>query len=89
MKAATYFWIVRPSVLRFQSAPPVKAATPFARCRKSDSAVSIRAAREGGDDTFQGDEDTGKVSIRAAREGGDCGERFDLLCRFCFNPRRP
>ena len=56
---------------KFQSTPPVKAATKELPVDLNDIAISIHAAREGGD-TFRGyilrPRD---ISIHAAREGGD------------------
>ena len=56
---------------RFQSTPPVKAATvaQSAVCRQAD--ISIHAAREGGDATFFRGARWDDISIHAAREGGD------------------
>ena len=39
---------------RFQSTPPVKAATAKALYAKWDGMISIHAAREGGDKTYMG-----------------------------------
>ena len=38
--------------LRFQSTPPVKAATPNLGTANLDALISIHAAREGGDAVF-------------------------------------
>ncbi len=52
-------------------------------------AISIHAAREGGDkandDKIIGD----IISIHAAREGGDAVFRFVFIMQRNFNPRRP
>ncbi len=56
---------------KFQSAPPVKAATILDGLGDEIRIVSIRAAREGGDVTDVNNDHRMGVSIRAAREGGD------------------
>ncbi len=55
----------------FQSAPPVKGATSFHRSRSGTLDVSIRAPREGGDESQRVHLTVFAVSIRAPREGGD------------------
>ena len=52
-------------------------------------AISIHAAREGGDliNFFSGSCHT--ISIHAAREGGDCQLIHFANTLFNFNPRRP
>ncbi len=58
--------------MRFQSTPPVKAATLLCRGCHDRQSISIHAAREGGDKpgtecaVYSTD-----ISIHAAREGGD------------------
>ena len=57
--------------IKFQSTPPVKAAT---RCRAGFGglhAISIHAAREGGDSVILATGTAYEISIHAAREGGD------------------
>ena len=49
----------------------MKAATVCPVIDKASSAISIHAAREGGDDLQKGEQDLQKISIHAAREGGD------------------
>ena len=57
--------------LKFQSTPPVKAATRQICVIACDLGISIHAAREGGD-YGKGDKNMTKfISIHAAREGGD------------------
>ena len=60
-------------ITRFQSTPPVKAATKSAMFPTADSGISIHAAREGGDKAIQRLHMDGGISIHAAREGGDGG----------------
>ncbi len=76
-------------VCAFQSAPPAWAAT---RCHSSTAvvgAVSIRAARVGGDLLRYPKNAPSRVSIRAARVGGDQPHPLRLPCGRSFNPRRP
>ena len=72
VKAAT---IVRTSfvscVSAFQSTPPVKAATASLFSRSIKQAISIHAAREGGDTVTSCSSPSYDISIHAAREGGD------------------
>ena len=56
---------------RFQSTPPVKAATFSGAVKVETLHISIHAAREGGDSRKQSMRACGKISIHAAREGGD------------------
>ena len=56
---------------KFQSTPPVKAATAKALYAKWDGMISIHAAREGGDMMSLHVAKTNDISIHAAREGGD------------------
>ena len=49
VKAATHSLHRIPGQHRFQSTPPVKAATVLAAAFNMDKAISIHAAREGGD----------------------------------------
>ena len=69
---------VRNFVIRFQSTPPVKAATRIVTAVFPLPVISIHAAREGGD-RKQGKRHTlhNTISIHAAREGGD---RFTASC---------
>ena len=58
----------------FQSTPPVKAATVTRTPKQHQTAISIHAAREGGDAAHQSaGRKAPKISIHAAREGGDLG----------------
>ena len=73
MKAATVGAIVIVHARRFQSTPPVKAATcAVYSTDELTPEISIHAAREGGD-FLQISQIDGVVaiSIHAAREGGD------------------
>ena len=57
---------------QFQSTPPVKAATRNAASQLTpNAAISIHAAREGGDDRRRVRRYRAAISIHAAREGGD------------------
>ena len=56
---------------RFQSTPPVKAATTGDCIYAMDDIISIHAAREGGDVKAPAWVPAYKISIHAAREGGD------------------
>ncbi len=72
MKAAT--GAVRVSTkdsTAFQSTPPVKAATFSCFRVPSSAAISIHAAREGGDTDGSDEYARIMISIHAAREGGD------------------
>ena len=55
----------------FQSTPPVKAATQVTFENFTEGAISIHAAREGGDKSLDGSGVNAYISIHAAREGGD------------------
>ena len=57
----------------FQSTPPVKAATFCLEIRALTGAISIHAAREGGDGCPMAGRKRRTISIHAAREGGDYG----------------
>ena len=57
--------------MRFQSTPPVKAATLLLWICTQARRISIHAAREGGDELFHDIYNAGAISIHAAREGGD------------------
>ena len=52
-------------------------------------AISIHAAREGGDHIVKKLESLMRISIHAAREGGDFVLRQSGLSEDDFNPRRP
>ncbi len=67
----------------------MKAATATNDGDKIRDAISIHAAREGGDDTGGSSTGHALISIHAAREGGDAAGRNGLLHKFYFNPRRP
>ena len=91
MKAATE-WIFseRDRRILFQSTPPVKAATTSLGCKSPYFAISIHAAREGGDCFGVLDTPTPEdISIHAAREGGDPVMIALYNDVFDFNPRRP
>ena len=55
----------------FQSTPPVKAATKSNTVIICGRAISIHAAREGGDSIIGAVKLRTMISIHAAREGGD------------------
>ena len=57
--------------MRFQSTPPVKAATKRKPKTHDPSTISIHAAREGGDAEGLNLSTSREISIHAAREGGD------------------
>ena len=57
--------------IRFQSTPPVKAATKTALEVTAGDVISIHAAREGGDKVAEISGYGLPISIHAAREGGD------------------
>ena len=59
------------TVPRFQSTPPVKAATFCVQFRRLPEDISIHAAREGGDYLLCVLSVLCYISIHAAREGGD------------------
>ena len=76
-------------IFKFQSTPPVKAATNSILLKLHVAGISIHAAREGGDDSKSARMAALFISIHAAREGGD-----QLCIRIKhattnFNPRRP
>ena len=56
---------------KFQSTPPVKAATPRYKMLLVHKPISIHAAREGGDPVAMTHPRLLCISIHAAREGGD------------------
>ena len=49
VKAATFLQLISSGLLSFQSTPPVKAATHDCALDVASPAISIHAAREGGD----------------------------------------
>ena len=73
----------------FQSTPPVKAATYLLSPEMDGKAISIHAAREGGDPSVYVFRPQATISIHAAREGGDPSARAFLETVCYFNPRRP
>ena len=75
--------------LKFQSTPPVKAATHNRSLPSSPTPISIHAAREGGDRVGRGGSLERRISIHAAREGGDGGGWEVVKVPADFNPRRP
>ena len=72
---------IYPHVDKFQSTPPVKAATRQLTPFGFHPQISIHAAREGGDPDLSRSGASGAISIHAAREGGDffAGDRFFRL----------
>ena len=74
---------------RFQSTPPVKAATPKPfpppANRKFQSTPPVKAATKLSYLAIRGE----GISIHAAREGGDVGGLLLNLILLDFNPRRP
>ena len=74
VKAATQ--IIPPIIAKqgFQSTPPVKAATTAKYSLTQKLAISIHAAREGGDGELVKGMYSALISIHAAREGGDITE---------------
>ena len=75
--------------LIFQSTPPVKAATIESALNALILAISIHAAREGGDVSEQTAPSGWRISIHAAREGGDSLQLCPCNGSRHFNPRRP
>ena len=73
MKAATVAYPALSVRLKFQSTPPVKAATADKFGSVLISKISIHAAREGGDPIVRLPAFGCGISIHAAREGGDGG----------------
>ena len=71
MKAATELNIDAVTIGQFQSTPPVKAATRSPSTGLPHCAISIHAAREGGDVRNAAFFKFVGISIHAAREGGD------------------
>ena len=67
----------------------MKAATQAEQLKKAELAISIHAAREGGDDLGMRKCNDYPISIHAAREGGDHRGRDRTNVHFYFNPRRP
>ena len=57
--------------MKFQSTPPVKAATARNQGSAAVFRISIHAAREGGDIYARYSSHSQRISIHAAREGGD------------------
>ena len=89
MKAATLDAWLTTECGEFQSTPPVKAATCTATRLQAFRAISIHAAREGGDASRVTAKVETPISIHAAREGGDGGIDYGNLEAYYFNPRRP
>ena len=63
---------------KFQSTPPVKAATRLIDADKMATDISIHAAREGGDFAVKALCFVFFISIHAAREGGDRADKVRL-----------
>ena len=85
-------FIVRENLKRwykFQSTPPVKAATQLNDNVRYLFGISIHAAREGGDAISSYSIRSFMISIHAAREGGDNYEVAGGELVKDFNPRRP
>ena len=78
MKAATCKAEMFQRKTLFQSTPPVKAATIESALIDAIMAISIHAAREGGDSGVCALTGFYRISIHAAREGGDC-HNFDRI----------
>ena len=78
VKAATHVSRCSASASPFQSTPPVKAATRSRKLRGAGLAISIHAAREGGDVVKPEIIVLWVISIHAAREGGDM-QTIDLI----------
>ena len=74
---------------RFQSTPPVKAATDMLNSAAVDWAISIHAAREGGDVIYGFTQNGETISIHAAREGGDGGFLLLFTAAFLFQSTPP
>ncbi len=74
---------------KFQSTPPVKAATVLPFTKSTYATISIHAAREGGDSTIKVEPFGISISIHAAREGGDMDAVRYFIQTKNFNPRRP
>ena len=64
---------------RFQSTPPVKAATVTELRDPRYIKISIHAAREGGDEDGLDTTTISLISIHAAREGGDVAVRMESI----------
>ena len=75
--------------LKFQSTPPVKAATNENLTVINKKNISIHAAREGGDVADGVPASFDDISIHAAREGGDASSSGCGSAWAYFNPRRP
>ena len=80
MKAATSFYCSSVEYIKFQSTPPVKAATYGKLHLLENQHISIHAAREGGD-AFEvlNKPCNYHISIHAAREGGDWASKSRAL----------
>ncbi len=75
---------------RFQSTPPVKAATVPLGTGTLSLYISIHAAREGGDhDQQAANAELRTISIHAAREGGDAGSGTARCTRGKFQSTPP
>mgnify|MGYP000538425477 CR=1 FL=1 len=61
----------------------------MAAAKARAGAISIHAAREGGDFAELSEEFYLSISIHAAREGGDAALRWGHETTTHFNPRRP
>ena len=85
MKAATGEGLEVKHEQRFQSTPPVKAATPPQTSPPQAVQISIHAAREGGDPARSLLQKAGlDISIHAAREGGDEEEKMKY-CKYLIS----
>ena len=90
MKAATRIIGERiGKIFKFQSTPPVKAATIDINYEHTLYFISIHAAREGGDISDKIHVTFTVISIHAAREGGDAVSSAPINTVPHFNPRRP
>ena len=81
MKAATREFNPDRFETKFQSTPPVKAATLSPHSAALPGAISIHAAREGGDAEKLDYQRLIEISIHAAREGGDEGGKLEKNLR--------
>ena len=90
MKAATFAgWKALGYSVKFQSTPPVKAATDIQIFAVYRIRISIHAAREGGDHPAVPIWTSVYISIHAAREGGDKSGIVQFASIFGFQSTPP
>ena len=89
VKAATFSEGTNPCLNIFQSTPPVKAATETLHKQLPRHAISIHAAREGGDAWTNLVTGIANISIHAAREGGDARALTFLQACMIFQSTPP